>query len=163
VSTLFERLAGVAPTIDPPADAGLAELPDDAPKGTNAARILAGQQLHELRTLQQTMTELAARLQGFLTNNVLAWGVFTLDGSGQSFQQFKAECGAVTIRNLGANAMTVMQGNPTSAATSGRGVWIVPGNTKDTVPINTAEFTIYGTAADKFDLCAYTRGITPGT
>jgi hypothetical protein len=158
--SLLERLTGTTPAVDD----GLVELPDDAPKGTKAAHLLMGQQLAELRNLQQSLTSFAARLQGFLQNDLLATELIALDANGQAFRSFRAQAGAVVIRNLSAaNAMTITQGNPGGAPTTGRGTWKIPANTKDTIAINSAQFTVYGTAGDLFNMQAFTRGLTPIT
>lgn len=154
----IERLAGVRP----PDDNGLPPVPKDAPRGREASQLLAVEQLQELKILSQSMSEFAVRMQGFTTDLVLGVETVIIPAEGFVHRQYKAPIGAVVVRNLSANPMTVFDGGPSSGPpTSGHGVWIIPANTKDTIAVGGVQFTIFGTAADKCGYQAVARGITP--
>jgi hypothetical protein len=157
--TLWDTIAGVAPE-----EHGLPELPHDAPKGREAARLLQAQLLEQFTILSQQSSKIAAQLQGFLQNDVLATGTFTFDSvATPAALQFKATIGLLVVRNLsGANVLSVVPGGPGAGAqTSGRGLWRVPANTRDPIAVNDNEATIYGTAGDSFCYQAFSAGPLP--
>lgn len=158
--SLWDTIAGV----DPAVDHGLPELPRDAPKGREAERILAAQQLEQFTILAQQSTKIAAQLQGLLTNDVLGWGTWIFDASASPMPlQFKTAIGALVVRNLSAaNTVSVVSGGQSGAAQmSGRGVWLVPPGVRDVVPITDHQATLYGTAADKLCWQAFAVGALP--
>lgn len=157
--SFFDVITGVKPA---PPD-GLPELPEEAPRGRRAAELLAAEQLQQLRIMHQSMTDLAAQLQGFLTNGLLAVETFQFDASATPMhRQFKAAIGAVDVRNLGSTAITVFEGGPAAGApVTGRGVWVVPPGVRETIPINGTQFCVYGAAGDRLSYAAYTYEARP--
>lgn len=161
--SMLDRIMGTKP--EDPAQHGLPAIPEGAPRGREARGLLAAEQLEQLRILSQQMTSMAAQLQGFLTNGVLAVETVAIDASATpTHRQFKAEIGAITLRNLGAVAMTVFAGGPSSfAPTSGRGIWVVPPAERETIAISGTQFTVYGAAGDRFCFAAFTLEARPAS
>ncbi len=139
--------------------AGPDGLPAGSPRGREAERILAGELLSEFRAWQASATEFVERIAGRVTNHVLAVKTVIINAAGDPVSlNFGAPIGAVRVR-AGAHAVTIVAGPPGSAApTSGTGVWIVPANAADTVPIAAGEVTLWATAADSIGVQVYTSG-----
>lgn len=125
-------------------------LPDGAPRGKEAERILAAELLASFRAMQQTMTEFAERIAGRITNHVLEIRSRAFDTNATPIQlSYGAPAGAIVVR-APAHAVTIATGvqSGTAAPTVGLGVWTVPANSVDTVPVAAREITLYGTAGD---------------
>jgi hypothetical protein len=135
-------------------------LPAGAPRGREAERILAAELLAEFRHFQQSQTAFVERIAGRITNHVLAVRTVQVDAAGDPITlTFGTPIGAVRVRAAG-HAVTVVAGPATGsvAPTTGTGVWTVPANTADTIPIAAAEVTLWGTAADLIGVQAYSAG-----
>ena len=130
----------------------------------DAQRALAAEQLQETRSLNQTMTELAARWSGQAINNVLEVGSGSIPSTGTPGVELSwgAAAGSITLDNQGTHPMTV-QAAPigASAPTGGIGVYPVPANSRRTINIGSHVVTVYGTAADTFAYQAFTCGARP--
>jgi len=128
-----------------------------------AERVLAAEQLEELRALRQTMTEFAGRLGGQIVNNVLAVEALVFADSLGVERSWHAAAGAIRVVNLSAaNIVTVVAGASTGyAPTSGRGVYFVRPSSSETISIASHVVTFYGTAADKMSYQAWTIGVRP--
>jgi hypothetical protein len=156
MGTITDRMIGRTPTeVD--------GLPERATRGRAAERILAAEELAELRRWVQTQTEAMERLTGRVVNHVLETGLFQIPASGDLFVTFAwhMAAGIVQIRNLSAaNTMTVTSDAPQTggASTTGHGVWRVPAASKDIVPVASHRITVYGTAGDLFNLAALSSG-----
>ena len=128
-------------------------------------RTLAAQMLAELRTLAQTTTELAARFQGQVINNVLEVGTQIIPAGGTYVPfEWQAACGSFEIDNQGTHPMQVTSAGPTAsgaAPTSGTGVTNIPAGAVRKVNVASHQVTVYGTAADVFCYQAFTAGARP--
>lgn len=136
------------------------------PRGREAERILAAEQLAELRALRQIMTEQAARLSGRIVNNVLAVRTDTFPTAGLLVLDYGAAAGAVQVTNpSAANTITVYgaQDNSGVAPATGTGVYLVPPGQTITVPIASHVVTLYGTAADRVSYAVYTGAVGPSS
>lgn len=125
-------------------------LPAGAPRGRDAERILAAELLAEFRAFQQTMTQFAERIAGRVTNHVLEVRSRAFDANATPILlSYGAPVGAIVVR-APAHSVTIATGpqSGTTAPTVGLGVWTVPANSVDTVPVAAREITLYGTAAD---------------
>lgn len=136
------------------------------PRGKEAERILAAEQLAELRALRQIMTEQAARLSGRIVNNVLAVRTDAFPTGGVIVLEYGAAAGAIQVTNPAAgNTVTVFGGqdNAGVAPTSGTGVYVVPPGQTITVPVASHVVTLYGTAADRVSYAVYTAAVGPSS
>ena len=125
-------------------------LPTGAPRGRDAERILAGELLQAFRAFQQTMTEFVERIGGRITNHVLEVRSVAFDANATPIRlSYGTPAGAIVVR-APAHAVTIATGaqSGTAAPTVGLGVWTVPANSVDTVPMAAREITLYGTAGD---------------
>lgn len=147
---------GILGTTPAPADG----LPADAPRGRQAERVLAGEMLQELRTLQATMTSFVAKLSGRITNNVLESGTRTFPAAGVITRDWGSVCGAVEVANLGAHTVTVAAGsaNSTTAPTDGPGVFPVPAGAVRLVNVAAREVSFYGTSGEQISIQAFAGG-----
>lgn len=136
-------------------------LPADAPRGKEAERILAAELLSSLRAMQATMTEFVERLGGRIINHVLEIRTRAFDTNATPIQlSYGTVIGALMVR-APAHAVTIATGPAaagSAAPTAGLGVWTVPANTVETVPIGAREVTLYGTANDVVQYVALTSG-----
>jgi hypothetical protein len=161
--TLLERLTGATPAST---DRGVVELPADAPRGREARDLLAAETLEAARIAAQQSTELAARLQGFLSDGLLGIGTNIFDAAATPVSlQFKAEIGTLIVRNLSStNTVFVTVGGASAAAPlSGRGVWRIPPGVRESVAIGNTQATLYGVAGDVVEWQAFTAGPRPVT
>ncbi len=135
------------------------------PRGKEAERILAAEQLQELRQLRQTMTEMAARTSGRMVNNTLLVGTYQFGTDGQIPLDLRAAAGAIRITNLsGANTMTVTgTGAQGYAPNVGIGVAVIPAGARETVAVDSHQITLYGTSGDRVTVQVFAKGIEPTT
>lgn len=128
------------------------------------ANILFAEMLSALQAQAQTMTDIAARLEGRMTNNVLQVKTLLLGTEGYETFDFGVAAGAVHVSNPGANIVTVDANGPRpggTAPTTGVGVYRVPAANARTVPVASRVVTIYGTAGDYVSLVVYASVPTP--
>ena len=125
----------------------LGNTPDvQGPRPKHAERILAAELLDELRSLNQSTTERAAKLQGQAINGVLDVCTDQFDATNVITRAYHAAIGAVAVTNLTAATITVVAGQPGPAApTKGQGVTLIPAGASVTVPIGQRAFSIWGT------------------
>lgn len=142
------------------------EVPTKAPRGRAAERILAAEQLEVMRALRLTMTEWAAKLAGNTVNNTLAVQTRTFPAEGILPLTYHVAAGAIRVTNLGvaANLVTV-HGAPNQgyAPTEGVGVYVVPGGTRETIPMDSHTITLYGTPGDRVSFMVFTTAVTAAT
>jgi hypothetical protein len=134
------------------------------PRGRAAERVLAAEMLDELRTLAQTMTSFAERLQGRIWNNVLQVETCVVDSAGTPVSRnWGAPAGCVVVENYSdTNTLTVESAGPAGAApTSGVGVERVPPGSRKVIALNSTTVTFYGTAGDAFSFQAFTAAPIP--
>lgn len=117
------------------------------------SNVLWAEMLSELRTIAQTFTSFAARLQGRLVNDVLEVRTVAIPTAGYVALDYHAAAGAITVSNPGANTVTVVAAGPSPdgvAPATGTGIYKVPGSAAAarTVPVGSRQITIYGTTAD---------------
>lgn len=160
--SLWDSLMGV----EPEQGDGLPDLPADRPTGREARNLLAAQQLEDWRNLTQEMTAVTSRLQGFLSDQLLRVETVLFASNNSAVEQrgFRAECGAVVVRNLSpANPLIVTIGGSSGSTppTSGVGVAIVLPTMKETIAVGNTQFTLWGTAGDKCWYQAFARGVLP--
>jgi hypothetical protein len=143
----------------PPVDG----LPAGSPRGKEAQSLLAGEMLSAWRDMQVTMTEFIERLGGRAVNHILKAATTPFDANGTVVLSFGSPAGAITVR-AGAHAVTIASGSNSGGGnvpTQGVGVWVVPPNSRDTVPIAARELVLYGTVAELVSYVAYTTGPAP--
>lgn len=141
-------------------------LPADAPRGKEAANILAGELLYELRSINATLTEKVAQLAGQITNNVLYVGTLIFDAT--TFKQlgpFHVAAGSIVVDNLAAaNIVTVTSHAPSPdgvAPASGTGVYKVKGGQCRAINVASHNITVYGTNADSVSVQVLTAAARP--
>lgn len=146
-----------------PADDEPCDIPDDAPRGKVADRVLAAELLAEFRRLSKSMTEYSERLAHGVVNNVLDVATRAIPTDGYVARTYPLPAGSVEVRNLGTHSMTVCNSSPTSlvAPTSGTGVYVVPAGSACLVNLASHNLTIWGTAGDTVSYQAFTRGGWP--
>lgn len=143
----------------PPVDG----LPQGSPRGKEAQALLAGEMLAAWRDMQATMTEFIERLGGRAVNHILAARTQVFDATGVIVLSFGSPAGSITLR-AGAHAVTIASGSNSGGGnvpTAGTGIWVVPINTRDTVPIAARELVLYGTTGDPVSFVVFTTGPAP--
>lgn len=128
-----------------------------------AERILAGSLLQTFGEMQGKLTEFMERWGGRITNHVLEVGTFVFPANGEPLTfSWRVAAGCVVVRAPG-HAVTVVAAGPATAGapTGGRGVWIVPANTKDTIAVASRAVTLYGTSGDVVSVQITTAPLTP--
>jgi len=129
-------------------------------------RVLDAELLQELRHVAQTTTEFTERLAGQAVNHVLEVFSGTFDATGVFSREYQVAAGCVEVNHLGAaaNILTVSSGAPGGAGTpAGTGTYVIAGGTCRTVALASHQFTLYGTAGDRFSIQVFTAAIVPGT
>jgi hypothetical protein len=144
-------------------DAGIAEVPEQAPRGRAAERILAAELLQEFRLTRASLTEATERFGHGALNHVLQVGTKTMPDAGFVSFDFSTVCGSIEVRNLGEHDMTVCSFAGTSAPTSGVGVYIVPAGAVQVVNVASRQVYIWGTAAEQVSYQAYTDSRNAGS
>jgi len=160
----FGRL--LAPEPDP-APAVPGKTLSRRPPSRETANILWAEMLSAMQAQAQTMTDIAARLEGRMTNNVLQVETFQVPTTDayKTFD-FGVACGAVNVSCPGTNIVTVDAQGPRpggAAPTTGVGVYRVTAGVSGhrTVPVASRSVTIYGTAGDLISVIFYASVPTP--
>lgn len=140
------------------------------PRGRRAMDIYAAEVLAQLRNLNQTMTEQAARVAGRMVNNVIhvATYLFVADAAGATPSvtiDCRVAAGSIDVVNLAAaNVVTVAAGPPMAyAPPSGIGVGVVLGASHRTLAIGGRQITLYGTAGDRVSVQVFATAIEPSS
>lgn len=124
---------------------------------------VAEEVLAELRWQRATMTEQAARASGRAVNGVLTVQTRVFDADGQVHVTFGAAAGGIRVSNLSTTAghnVTVVGSAPSSGPpASGVGVMVVAPGTKDTMPMDSHEATLYGTAGESVCFWVTAKGV----
>lgn len=161
MSYLFNRL--LAPQPDPEPAVPGKTMGRRVPSG-ETANILFAEMLSALQAQAQTMTDVAARLEGRMTNNVLLVETFRVNSEGYKSFDFSVAAGAIHVSNPGANIVTVDANGPRpggGAPTTGVGVYRVPAANARTVPVASRSITVYGTLDDYVSIVIYASVPTP--
>ncbi len=156
---LFQRPSTVDDNDSPP------PRPPERLSGRQAERAFYTELVSQLNQLVQSFTAQMTRLLGRSVNNVLETATHKFPSAGDAVVtlSYRTPIGAVTVR-AGANAVTVAQGGVSSggtAPTEGKGVWVVPANTRDTVAITGHAVTLYGTAGQSVSYQVFAAGPEP--
>lgn len=155
----------LAPQPDPVPTVPGKTLSRRIPSG-ETANILFAEMLSAQQAQAQTMTDIAARLEGRMTNNVLLVETFQVSTEGYKTFDFSVAAGAVNVSNPGANIVTVDAMGPRPGGTApvtGVGVYRIPGGAGGhrTVPVASRSVTIYGTGGDYVSVVFYASVPTP--
>lgn len=131
-----------------------------------ATNIYFAEMLSLLQHQQQTLTSMAARLEGRMTNNVLLVETFIVPTEGYKTWDFGVAAGAVNLSVPGANVAIVDAMGPRPGGTpptTGVGVYRCPGGIGGhrTVPLASRQLTIYGTPTDYISVVVYASVPTP--
>lgn len=139
-------------------------LPEDAPRGREAERILQAELLQEWRHYMRSMTEAAARLGGRAVNRVLDARTIAIPADGYVPLNYPVAAGSIEIDNLGTHTMTVVAGQAsgTGVPNSGVGVHTIPAGTLRSKNVASRFITIYGTVGDAAAIQVFTAGYAPG-
>lgn len=135
-------------------------LPPQAVRGRKAQAMVSSQMLAEIQHALNTQTEQIARIAGNIRNNVLESGTYTFDASGVIQGRYKVAAGSIDVDNLSAaNAMILVPradsgGTPPS---QGIGMRVIPkASFRPSLPLDSHDWTLYGTAGDQVSLAVYT-------
>ncbi len=121
--------------------------------------------LEQLQHQAQTTTEFAAQLAGQAINDTLEVFTGVFDATGQFTREYGVAAGSIEVSNWGvaANFVTLTSGGPGSAVPVGTGCYVIAGGQSRTVALASRQFTLYGTAGDKFSLQVFTAAVRPTT
>ena len=146
----FNRMARTNPN-----DTPMPEAPVERKMSPND---LLNAMLSELRVMNQTSTQIAAKLKGGIVNHVLEVSTFKIPSVGYKVCEYNTAIGSVVVANLGDNTVTVQSGTQSgeAAPTIGIGVQVLPGRTWLAIPIGANSVTIWGTAGDSISFQAFT-------
>lgn len=140
-------------------------LPPHAPRGRRAQDMVSSQMLAEIQHSLLTQTEAIARIAGGIRNNVLESATYTFDASGVIQGRYKVAAGSMDVDNLSAaNPMVLVPradagGTPPS---QGIGMRVIPKSSyRPSIPLDSHEWTLYGTQGDQVSLAVYTSPPKP--
>lgn len=132
---------------------------------TRPARIetaITAELLAQMQHDRVNHTEMFARLQSNLTNDVLASGLQQFDASGQITDSFRAPFGSVAVANHGTATVTLTNSPPASAAPQkGKGIHRIPAGGFKLANLAGTAYTLYGTASEFVTVEVFTKAWPP--
>jgi len=127
------------------------------PNSREAQHLLTAELLEEIRRLNETSSEMAARLRSGILNGVLLVELAVFDATGLVERTFNTTAGSAAIVNHGSADIIVSSAPAGPAAPGqGKGIQLIPAGAGMTVPVGTRTLTLYGTTGQKVSVQVFT-------